>query len=104
MFLSARPAAVSDVSYGGSFVSFERKQSRSLGPHVIFRSRRTTIGKVPAIETSASGRGTTTEFAYGFQNGGLEYVLVYVTTAQYLALEKPAFAASARSVRFLDAP
>ncbi len=101
VFLSASRAVVFDRSFLGSFVTFQRKQTRSLGPHVIFRTKRTTIGTVPAIETIASGRGTTTEFAYGFQNAGREYVLLYATTAAYLPLEKTAFAKSISSLRFL---
>ena len=103
VFLSSTRAVVLDRSFLGSFVTFQRKQSRSLGPHVIFRTRRTMLGTVPAIETIASGSGTTTEFAYGFQNAGREYVLLYATTAQYLKLEQPAFAKSVSSLRFLAA-
>ena len=104
VFLSATRAVVFDRSFEGSFVKFQRKQSRSLGPHVIFRTKRTMLGTVPAIETTASGNGTETVFAYGFQNAGREYVLLYATTAQYLALEKPAFARSVGSLRFLTSP
>ena len=103
VFLSSTRAVVFDRSFMGSFVTFQHKQSRSLGPHVIFRTKRTMLGTVPAIETIASGRGTTTEFAYGFQNAGREYVLLYATTAAYLPLEKVAFANSVSSLRFLAA-
>ncbi len=95
---------MNDTAFLGSFVTFQRERSRSLGPHVIFRAKRITFGSVGAIETIASGKGSTTEFSYAFENGGLEYTLVYATTAELLAKERPAFASSVASIEFLDSP
>ncbi len=104
VFLSAKPALVNDTAFLGSFVTYQRERSKSLGPHVIFRAKRIMVDSVEAIETIASGKGTTAEYSYAFENGGLEYTLVYATTAELLAREKPKFAASVASVKFLASP
>ncbi|HEX4520066.1 MAG TPA: hypothetical protein VH063_10855 [Gaiellaceae bacterium] len=103
VFLSAKPALVNDTAFLGSFVTFQRQRSKSLGPHMIFRAKRTTIGSVEAIETIATGKNATDEYSYAFQNGGLEYTLVYATTSELLPKEKAAFEKSAASLRFLNA-
>ena len=102
VFLSVVRATVTNRSFQRSFVAFERSATKRLGPHVIFRSRRTTIGSEPAVEIYAAARATNTELVYGFQHAGLEYILAYATTTSRFAEVRPSFAASAGSVRFLD--
>ena len=54
-----------------------------------------TIGCEPAVEIYAAGRGHERAVVYGFQHGGLEYVLVYATTTSRFACA----AARVRGVR-----
>jgi hypothetical protein len=51
VFLGARPALVNDTAFLGSFVTFQRERSRSLGPHVIFRAKRITVGSVRFLDS-----------------------------------------------------
>ena len=99
-FLSARGDTVDRTSYFKSFVAFERAETASLGPHVVFRTHRAAVGTEPAVLVYAAGRGTMTEYFYGFVHRGVDYVLAFATPAEHAAGSKPLFEAAARSVRF----
>jgi hypothetical protein len=99
-FLSARPDTVDRTSYFKSFVAFERAATASLGPRVVFRTHRATVGTEPGVLVYAAGRGTTTEYFFGFVHRGVDYVLAFAATAKHAAASKPIFEAAARSVRF----
>jgi hypothetical protein len=101
VFLSVARAVVTNTSFQRSLLAFERRETRKLGPHVRLTTGRTTIGGEPAIAILAAGPGTTTEYIYGFQHGSREYLLVYAAAPGELESQRPAFAASVGSVRFL---
>ena len=48
----------------------------------------------------AAGRGTLTEYFYGFVHHGVDYVLAFATRTDHAKGTKPVFDAAVRSVRF----
>lgn len=99
-FLSARADTVDFNSYAAAFVSFEKQATSSLGTHVIFRTRGASVGGERAVLVYAAGRGTTTEYLYGFVHNGVDYVLAFATTAARAKASKALFDAAVDSVRF----
>jgi hypothetical protein len=99
-FLSARPDTVDFNSYAASFVAFEKEATSNLGTHVVFRTHAATVDGEKAVQVYAAGRGTTTEYFYAFVHNGVDYVLVFATTAPHAKASKPIFDAALRSVRF----
>ena len=99
-FISARPDTVAFNSYAASFVAFEKQATSSLGPHVTFRTRGATVGGERAVQVYAAGRGTLTEYFYGFVHHGVDYVLAFATPAAHAKRSKALFDAAVRSVRF----
>jgi hypothetical protein len=102
VFLSVVRAVVTDGSFQRSLIAFERGQSRRLGPHVTFRTKRAMVAGERAVEVYAAGRESNAQLVYGFQHGGLEYILVFATTTSRIRSALPVFAAALTTVRFTD--
>ena len=101
-FISARPDTVDFTSYAASFVAFEKQATSTLGTHVTFRTRGDSVGGERAVEVYAAGRGTLTEYFYGFVHNGVDYVLAFATRTDHAKRSKPLFDAAVRSVRFTN--
>jgi hypothetical protein len=99
-FISARPDTVAFNSYAASFVAFEKQATSTLGTHVTFRTRGATVGGERAVRVYAAGRGTLTEYFYGFVHNGVDYVLAFAAPAAHAKRSEPVFAAAVQSVRF----
>jgi len=99
-FLSARADTVDFNSYAGAFVSFEKQTTAKLGPRVVFRARAATVDGERAVQVYAAGRGTLTEYFYGFVHNGVDYVLAFATKTEDARRSKALFEAAVRSVRF----
>jgi len=101
-FISARPDTVDFNSYAASFVAFEKQATSTLGSHVTFRTRGATVGGERAVQVYAAGRGTLTEYFYGFVHHGVDYVLAFATRTDHAKRSKPLFDAAVRSIRFAN--
>jgi hypothetical protein len=101
-FLSARPDTVDFNSYAASFVAFEKQATSTLGTHVTFRTSAANVGGERAVQVYAAGRGTLTEYFYGFVHHGVDYVLAFATRTDHAKRSKPLFDAAVRSVRFTN--
>jgi hypothetical protein len=99
-FISARPDTVDFNSYAASFVAFEKQATSTLGTRVTFRTRGATVGGERAVQVYAAGRGTLTEYFYGFVHHGVDYVLAFATRTDQAKKSKALFDAAVRSVRF----
>jgi hypothetical protein len=99
-FISARPDTVDYTSYAASFVEFEKQATSTLGTHVTFRTRGASIGGERAVQVYAAGRGTLTEYFYGFVHNGVDYVLAFATRTDHARRNKALFDAAVRSLRF----
>jgi hypothetical protein len=99
-FLSARDDTVDFNSYAASFVDFERQATSTLGDHVVYRTHAATVGGERAVLAYAAGRGTVTEYLFGFVHHGVDYVLAFATTAHDQTAPKRIIDAAVRSVRF----
>jgi hypothetical protein len=99
-FLSARSDTVDFTSYAASFVAFEKQATSTLGTHVVFRTHAASVGGERAVLVYAAGRGTTTEYLYGFVHNGVDYVLAFAATAKGARAARPVFTAAVHSVQF----
>ena len=99
-FISARPDTVDFTSYAASFVAFEKQATSTLSTHVTFRTRGASVGGDRAVEVYAAGRGTLTEYLYGFVHHGVDYVLAFATRTDHAHRSRPLFDAAVRSIRF----
>ena len=99
-FISARPDTVDFTSYAASFVAFEKQATSTLGTHVTFRTAGASVDGERAVRVYAAGRGTLTEYFYGFVHNGVDYVLAFATRTDHAGRSKPLFDAAVRSVRF----
>jgi hypothetical protein len=101
-FLSARDDTVDFTSYAASFVAFEKQATSALSIHVVYRTHAATVGGERAVLAYAAGRGTVTEYLYGFVHHGVDYVLAFATTAHDQKAPKRIIDAAVRSVRFTN--
>ena len=91
----------------GTFVNLFRARAYAADPRAVVASSTTHVASNQAIEvvtrvhgTGPAGPDVFVDYTYGFEHGGLFFIINYSTTAKWLAKEKPAFDASIRSVTF----